>query len=285
VTRTINRERYRPTDHRLGRHVNHDSESRRYRVDTTGLRIASVQHRRHIGVLNQGDLGSCTGNAGIGCLGTDPNYDTLPTIGGYALTQQGAVALYSAATRIDEYPGEYPPEDTGSDGLSIAKALRAAGDISGYRWAFSLDDALKALTASPLITGIPWYSSMFTPGSDGLVKVFGALAGGHEIVVDEYDGARGWVGFTNSWGSDWGLAGRFYLAVEDWGTLLAQQGDVTAFVPATAPAPVPDPPGPALDPADVAFATALRPWATQRHAGGNARAAIAAQAWLRAKNL
>lgn len=285
MTRTINRERYRPTDLRLGRHVNHDSESRRYPVDTAGLTIASVRHRRRIVVLDQGALGSCTGNAGIGCLGTDPNYDALPVIGGYALTQQGAVKLYGDATRIDPYPGQWPPEDTGSDGLSVAKALQAAGDISGYTWAFTLSDALKALSATPLITGIPWFSSMFSPGPDGLIKVFGSLAGGHEIVVDEYDAARGWVGFTNSWGQGWGQAGRFYLAAEDWGKLLEQQGDVTAFVPATAPAPAPAPPDPPPADVDVTLASALRPWATQRHVGGNARAAAAARTWLAAKGL
>lgn len=285
MTRTIYRERYRPTDHRLGRHVNHDSQSRRYPVDTTGLTIASVRHHRRIAVLDQGNLGSCTGNAGIGLLGTDPNYDTLPATGGYALNQQGAIKLYGDATRIDPYPGEYPPEDTGSDGLSVAKVLKAAGDISGFAWAFSLDDALKALSASPLITGIPWYNSMFSPGPDGLVRVSGSLAGGHEIVVDEYDAARGWVGFTNSWGSSWGLAGRFYLQAEDWGALLAQQGDVTAFVPATAPAPVPVPPEPGPATVDEVFASALRPWATQCHGGSNARAATAARIWLAAKGL
>jgi len=285
VTRTIYRTRYQPRDPRLGRHVNHDSESRRYPVDTAGLTIASVRHLRRIAVLDQGNLGSCTGNAGIGALGTDPNYDTLPVVGGYALSQQGAVKLYSDATQIDPYPGQYPPDDTGSDGLSIAKVLKAAGDISGYTWAFSLDDALKALSAAPLITGIPWYNSMFTPSSEGLLKVFGALAGGHEIVVDEYDAVRGWVGFTNSWGSGWGLAGRFYLAAEDWGTLLAQQGDVTAFVPATAPAPAPVPPDPAPDGADAAFAAVLRPWVARRHIGGNARAAAAARVWLAEEGL
>lgn len=283
MTRTIYRERYRPTDHKLGRHVNHDSRSRLYPVDTAGLNIASVRHRRRIGILDQGSLGSCTAQAGIGCLGTDPNYDTVPADSRYPLTEQGAVHLYSDATQVDPYPGEWPPDDTGSDGLTVAKVLQAAGMIAGYTWAFRLDDALKALTTGPLITGIPWYNSMFSPSDEGLVKIFGGLAGGHEIVVDEYDESRGWVGFTNSWGADWGLAGRFYLQAEDYGTLLAQQGDVTAFAPVTAPPPEPWEPVPPVE--DATFAVALRPWATRRHAGANGRVAAAARVWLRAKGL
>jgi hypothetical protein len=119
---------------------------------------------------------------------------------------------------------------------------------------------------------------MFNPSSEGLLSVSGQYAGGHEIVVDEYDPVRGWVGFTNSWGAGWGVAGRFYLQAEDWGRLLAQQGDVTVFVPATQPAPqpIPEPGGQA----DVALARAARPWVNQRHVGGNKVMANKLKAWL-----
>lgn len=205
---------------------------------------------------------NCTGNAGVGCLATDPFYDTLPTAGRYGLTEAGAVQLYSDATAADPYPGSYPPNDTGSDGLTIAKVLTGAGEISGYTWAFSLDDALAALSTGPLITGVNWYNNMFDPTPQGLVHPTGGLAGGHEIVVDEYDGARGLVGFTNSWSTSWGLAGRFYMQAEEYGTLLGQQGDVTVFVPVTAPAPVPVPPGPVG--VDEAMAAAARGWLAAR---------------------
>src|SRR5262245_50700699 len=76
MTRTIIRERIPSTDPRLRRHVHHDSESRRYAFDTAGLTLVSTKHQRRIPVLDQGQLGSCTGNAGVGCLGTDPYYGT-----------------------------------------------------------------------------------------------------------------------------------------------------------------------------------------------------------------
>jgi hypothetical protein len=279
--RTIRSVQLGRRDLRLGRHVHHDSESRRYAYPTAGLTIAAVKHDRHVPVFDQGQLGSCTGNAAVGCMATGPFVGTV-TNPKYPLTEDGAVAVYSAATRIDSAPGEYPPVDTGSDGLSVAKVLKAAGEIAGYQHTFSLDDALKALQTVPLITGVDWYEDMFNPSSDGLLSVTGQFAGGHEIVVDEYDPARGWVGFTNSWGSSWGVGGRFYLQAEDWGTLLGRDGDVTVFVPATQPAPQPTP-----TPADAdhRLAKAARPWVNQRHVGGNKVMANNLKTWLLDKGL
>jgi hypothetical protein len=97
--------------------------------------------------------------------------------------------------RADDYPGQYPPDDTGCDGLTIAKVLTAAGEISGYQHTFSLDDALKALGVTPVITGVTsWYQDMFNPTADGRVHPTGGVAGGHEFVVDEIDAEHGGSG-------------------------------------------------------------------------------------------
>lgn len=280
MTRTIYRERI-PSHYRaLGRHINHDSESRRYEYRPRRARgLASVRHVRRIGILDQGDLGSCTAEAGIGCLGTGPFYDTVTRQAKFPLSQTGALDLYREVTRADPYPGAWEPDDTGSDGLSIAKVLTGAGQIVGYQHTFSLDAALAALMDLPLITGVNWYEDMFRPTLEGIVDATGALAGGHEVVVDEYDAARGLVGFSNSWGEGWGVGGRFFMAAEDYGRLLDQQGDVTVFVPVTDPPPAPEPT------ADEVFAQELRPWVARRHTGCNARAARAAKTWLTAKGL
>jgi hypothetical protein len=280
VTRTIYRQRIPHWRRPLGRHVNHDSESRRYTYRAAPRELTTVQHVRHVPVLDQGSLGSCTGNAGIGCLGTGRFYTTITGDDVYhTLNEADAVALYSAATRVDPYDGAYPPTDTGSDGLTIAKVLTSAGMIAGYEWAFGLDQTLQALMDRPLITGTLWLDNMFNPTDEGLVRPSGTVAGGHEYVVDGYDDLRGWVWFTNSWGADWGQLGRFAMEAEQYGNLLARDGDVTVFVPATDPPPVPTPD------VDHVFAAALRPWAFHRHVDGNARAAKAARAWLWAKGL
>lgn len=277
----IYRERLRSSDMRLGRNVNHDSRSRLYPFNTAGLTLTNTRHIRQIPVLDQGHIGSCTGNAGIGCLGTGVFYGSHGTH--YGLNEAGAVALYSDATRADPYEGDYPPTDTGSDGLTIAKVLTAAGEIAGYQHTFSLEDALKALTVTPFITGVYWYSDMFSPAPDGRVRPSGAIAGGHEFVADELDATNQRIWFTNSWSSEWGVNGRFYMSWDDYGLLLAQQGDVTIFVPITVepPQPIPVP----RDPADVTLAAAVRDWSRARHVGANAAAARAVRIWLIAKKL
>lgn len=281
MDRVIYRERLHPRDSRLGRNINHDSRSWLYPFDTSGLDLINTRHHRQIPVLDQGRLGSCTGNAGIGCLGTGMFYGNHGTH--YSLDQKGAVALYSDATKADSYADDYPPTDTGSDGLTIAKVLTGAGEICGYQHTFSLEDALKALTITPFITGVNWYEDMFSPANDGQVQPTGALGGGHEFVADGLDVDNQRIWFTNSWGSDWGVSGRFYMSWGDYGTLLGQQGDVTIFQPITVEPPRPTPVAP--DAADAALAAAVKGWSRAQHLGTNAAAAKAVRTWLIAKKL
>lgn len=252
----IYKEKITSHDPRLNRHVYHDSRSKLYKFDTKGLSIVSVTHTRNIPILNQGNVGSCTGHAGIGALGTNPLFPTVSKDSKYSLNDKGALMLYSDAQVIDGN-GPYPPNDFGSYGLSIAKALKNAGVISGYQHTFTLDDALKALTVTPVIVGLNWYESMFKTQRDGRIVISGSLAGGHEIVARGIDAIGKKVWFDNSWGPEWGLKGRFYLTFKDFGTLLSQNGDVVAFTPLSKPAPKPSP---TINDNDVKLASAIKDW-------------------------
>jgi hypothetical protein len=152
-----------------------------------------------------------------------------------------AVVLYSAATKLDDVRGYYPPTDTGSDGLSVAKAAKKAGLISGYQHCTSLDATLKALSQRPVICGVNWYEGMDEPDENGLVKIAGQVRGGHEFVLDELDVENKLIGATNSWGESFGVNGRFYISWDDFEKLLSEDGDVTVFVPISQPAPTPTP--------------------------------------------
>ena len=222
-------------DPRLNRHINHDPRSRNFAFDTSGLIVSDIVHKRHIGILNQEQTGSCTGNAGIGNLATDPLFATIPVVSPhYSLDEYGAQQLYSDAEVIDGN-GPFPPNDNGSSGLSIAKALKNSGVISGYQHVFTFQDALKVASIYPFITGTYWYRDMFTPDADGRAHITGDLMGGHEYEVAEIDVANQKIWFFNSWGEDWGLGGKFYLTFSDYQTLLSQQGDVTILLPNTKP--------------------------------------------------
>ncbi|MEU5426826.1 C1 family peptidase [Streptomyces olivoreticuli] len=252
---------------RLGRHVEHDPRSRAYALSEDLLPGAytSVVHTVRIPVLDQGDLGSCTGNAAEALVGSDPLYDTIPDTvaarptGDTGTDEQQAVALYAAASRLDGIQGQYPPTDTGSTGLAVAKATQKAGLISGYQHTFGLDATLKALSITPVIVGVNWYEGFDTPDQTGLVSISGSVRGGHEFLLYGLDTSTQTVLARNSWGTNWGASGCFTFSFDDLGRLLAEQGDATVFVPLTSPAPTP---APAPTPTDVdhALATAARTW-------------------------
>lgn len=220
----------------LGRNVNHDPRSRRFPVRSEAP-IRSVMHDRRIYVMAQGDLGACTGFAGIGCMATTPFYDTIQHRTDFRLDADGARELYSAATALDDFTGTWPPNDTGSDGLSIAKALLAAGWIAGYEHAFGIDDFLRGLMTRPCIVGTEWLTGMNEPDASGQVSVRGPAEGGHEYQAIGYDAEAELVWFVNSWGTGWGRDGFFSMAVDRFADLLSRNGDATFFTPLGQPAP------------------------------------------------
>ncbi len=283
---------------RLGRRVRHDSRSLAYRYQSSGGSVVSQMWARNIPILDQGNVGSCTGNAEVGALGTDPLYATLPA-GHPALDEAEALRIYSAAETIDG-DGPYPPNDNGSSGLSVAQAAKNAGLISGYVHCLSLNDVLDALQSGPVIIGSNWYTSMDNPDSTGLVAISpgATVRGGHEYLCRGVDVTAQLLHLDNSWGTGFGVNGSFSYSYDTLTRLLSEQGDATVSVPVTAPAPVPVPtptptptpvppkPGPDTNPADLTLAAAVRAWAGQRHlTAGDKRAAAAIEAWLKAKGL
>lgn len=246
--------RYEASDPRLGRHVLHDSRSLEFQVEAESLDVLkSVRWPNQIPVLDQGNLGSCTGNAGVNVLATYPFWDASEIKGILSATdaqqdERYAVTVYSEATRIDPYGGTYPPTDTGSNGLSVAKVLLKLGKISGYQHATSLAAALTALSKQACMVGTIWRGDMFRPGPDGRLKVTGQVEGGHEYKLDELDVENKRVWILNQWGRNWGIQGRAWLSWDDLGTLLSDDGDCTVFTPINQPAPQPTPPAPPTPP-------------------------------------
>lgn len=263
VTRTIPW-RHTPLGMPLGRHVEHDSRSRAYEHPVEGRGIVSAVHARHVPILDQGSLGSCTGNAAAGALGTEPDSLGLTPAQVAGINEKFAVGIYSAATKIDEFPGTYPPDDTGSSGLAAAKVCTTNHWCAGYTHTFSLDAALAALGTTPVITGINWYDSFDDPDPDGYIYIASnaSVRGGHELEIREIDAAAQLVWLDNSWGASWGLGGRCCMSFDTWGQLLDEQGDVTILTPLTA-----GPPTPVLDKptaADIQLRAAQTAWAASK---------------------
>jgi len=214
----------KPGAGRLGRQVEHDPASRDFSAGTAAIK--SVRHKRHGTVFDQGELGSCTGNAMAGSLMTEPFW-----VKGRALTEVDAVKLYKAATKLDSIPGSYPPKDTGSSGLAVMKAAVNAGYLTGYAHSFSLDQLLGSLVLRPGILGINWYTSFDSPKPDGECPLTpsATVRGGHEVELFGLDAEKERVWCYNSWGTTWGgrRNGTFYFSWKTLQHLLDEQGDAT----------------------------------------------------------
>jgi hypothetical protein len=185
--------------------------------------------------------GNCTGNALAQCINTDDfTAARLHGLGtpGY-LAEGVAVTLYSDATQIGSPDSPYPPNDQGSDGLSVCKAGVNLGYLKEYRHAFSFGDLVLALQDQPVIMGTYWHQSMFNPSSTGFISPGGDTVGGHEYLALGVNTEQQYLTFLNSWSANWGDRGRFYMTFADVQTLLADQGDVTVPVPVVANAPTP----------------------------------------------
>jgi hypothetical protein len=206
---------------RLGRHIQHDPRSLGF-VAEQAQSIVSVTHQAQGLPLNQGQIGSCTANALCGALDSAPDLS-----GGVPKTEADALKLYELETQMEGKP--YPPNDPGGSGLMVCKAAKQLGMISSYTHAFGVQNALHALVLRPVITGINWYTSFDTPAQNGLVAIApgATVRGGHEIVADGIDAPNQLVWFWNSWGTQFGVGGRFCMSFATWNQLLQQGGDVT----------------------------------------------------------
>jgi hypothetical protein len=260
---TIRLMRYEPTDPRLGRHVRHDSRSARPQYAIGVLpraAIKSVEWPRHIPILNQGQVGSCVPNNIPEFLGTDaagytgvtgvtvPKTDTQGEfLGGsvWTLDEIFAQQAYRLLTRIDSYPGQWEPDDTGSDGLTLAQAMVMLGFSDVYQHAFSYDAAVSGLQSAPVTLGLEWENSMFTTRPDGkiIIDYSSGVAGGHQIFARKFDADNDRVWIDNSWGADgFGLDGRGWFQGNELAEHLKRNGDVTQPHLIYGAAPKPKPP-------------------------------------------
>lgn len=221
-------------DKRLGRHIDRP-EGFSLRTPATTV-PKSVLWTRHCGPYNQGNVGSCTGNAGVGTLMSDPFW-----VPGRNFNETNAVNIYEDATRYSSTPelGYYKPNDVGSSGPAVAQALenhKPTKLITSYGHVTNLEDALGAMVLAPGIFGINWYSSFDNPTLTGAnagecpLSADAYIRGGHEIEGFQVDLENERLWFWNSWGEDWGQDGKFFLSFGTLNTLFSQGADGTFFL-------------------------------------------------------
>lgn len=190
--------------------------------------------------LDQGDLGSCTGNSPlVARLRLPFQMETLP--GSWATWttpeqfQPLAVSIYAGATTIDPFEGTYPPTDTGSDVASAMSVATAMGLFTGYRSVSSLAELQVALNRGPCVLGIDWFEGFYYPSRCGEISMTGPVMGGHAIALvgDDPDKKQMWL--ENSWddygvclGTHCGFAAVTYGTVSE---LLARNGEAYCPTP------------------------------------------------------
>jgi hypothetical protein len=234
---------------RLGRHQELDGRSLAFAVseeEAARVQIKPVEWLAPIQTLDQGNLGSCVGNASTYHLGEVVGADNLSrvTINGVTLSRDGdneqfAVQVYHGATVYDGYPGTYPPEDTGSSGLGACRFLKSLKGIASYTHALSARSVGLLMMHRGTIQGWPWYNAWFEPDAHGFIDSQSnwqqsGLAGGHEIYCeaieawDDQSWDRCILRFHNSWGGSWADAGRFRMKMSTY-IALQSQVDVKQF--------------------------------------------------------
>jgi hypothetical protein len=182
------------------------------------------------------DQGFHSGSVGYGWtteLQAEPSTfnSTLPA-------EHFATHLYRQAQQVDDFPGE---SYLGTSVLAAAKALHSGGYIASYSWAFTIDDVIDAVVEiGPVVIGIPWFESMSTTSTSGMVEVNGRIVGGHCVTITGYDPqlqlpdrimpdeALRW---RNSWGDSYGDQGDGYIRAEDLEHLLWGRYGSEACVP------------------------------------------------------
>lgn len=216
----------------------HDPRSREYPVRTAipakprRRLLASTKSMRwwtsYRTVLDQGSEGACVG------FGWTAEAMSMPVAIRPDDPQGFALSVYREAQLIDEWPGE---DYDGTSVLAGAKVMKRHGYITGYRWAFSIEDVIDALLyLGPVVIGIPWLDGMYDTRPSGLVDVSGRIVGGHCVVLTAYQPSA-WIPgegvfnrfevfrWRNSWGRSYGKRGDGLIKADDLANLLGQQGE------------------------------------------------------------
>lgn len=222
------------TDPRLKRYVEHDEASRAYALPTEGAIDKSTWTDKRVRLYDpvpnpEQTIGNCTMCAEAMVLNAVGNRRT-----GVVLNMDWALRGYEWETANDEFPGQWPPDDTGSSGLSAAKAAQHSGDGGVYQWIFGgADGVVQAIMSGRAISvGTTWYDAQFTGSKlyygKPVVAPGGSIAGGHQYVAHGYAHASDRVLFRCWWGPEDGsldVHRDFWMSRGDLNDLLADQGD------------------------------------------------------------
>jgi len=158
-------------------------------------------------VLDQGETGSCVGHAW-------KHFMICAPLCSSAKREPSAFALYDEACKLDEFTDNDDDieREIGTTVRAGAEAMKARGLVKQYLWARSLDEVIRwLLLKGPVVMGTDWYTSMFEPDAQGVVRITptARVAGGHAYLLRKVDLRRGLLWGPQSWGPKEGVNGHF----------------------------------------------------------------------------
>jgi len=218
---------YPVLDSKLGRIHIPDSRDHNYLIENklslSKATITSKNWDDNVWWGDQGQTPMCVGYAWAHWIEDGPvlhNSKTHPVV--------SPVTIYKEAQKVDEWVGE------NYDGTSVrggAKYLKTTNRISSYLWTFDINVMINTvLTVGPVVVGTNWYTNMFYPDRNGLIKIGGNIAGGHAYEINGVDTVKQLFRIKNSWGRSWGQQGRVYISFADMKRLINENGEVCLAV-------------------------------------------------------
>jgi hypothetical protein len=212
-------------DPRLGRQVTHDPRSRAFPMraaDTSTWRSKTIRLYDPTPNPNQ-NIGDCTG-----CDKAMNGNAAGNRVPGRVLNMGHAEKIYSLATQLDPWDGQWPPTDTGSSGLAASKAAQQLGLGGEYRWALAggADAVVQQIMDGQTVgVGTYWYQGGFEPKprlAGGVqIEMTGPKVGGHQWRIRGYDEPTDML-LGRCW---WGRFRDFWISRAHLAELLADDGD------------------------------------------------------------
>jgi hypothetical protein len=222
----------------FGRIVLHDEKSREYEYEQRRtVRRRDVRHPMNAAHVDQFYLSGCVGFSGTNMLNTTKamrsraafNRAVHQTFRQTYLKYEDGIRNYHESTVRDPFKGEYPPVDEGSSAIGLMKWWKDLGIIGEYRWTFTFDQFLAALTAQPVLIGTMWYDDMMATNSQGIITSEAqGSGGGHEFLGNGILWSKRLIACEQSWGEKpFNFAPTFYIPFDLAEELIIRQdGDV-----------------------------------------------------------